>query len=223
MQGILAIWNDLDDAFADIYERWIVSEHIPERLALPGFLEARRYESVQGSPRFFIPYVVASPEALASPEYLARLASPTPLTREAMKGFRNMVRTACSLVYRSPGRALGGCAVAAYAEHPATIDDADLFDAAAALELDPRVVGVQIWRAVRGPASVTSSEAKLRPGGDRRIAAALVVDVLREEDGPALAEVLPWVIRRSTRKSAADELRIRACAYRLLGLWRNES
>jgi hypothetical protein len=223
MQGILAIWNDLDDAFADIYERWIVSEHIPERLALPGFLEARRYESVQGSPRFFIPYVVASPESLASPEYLARLASPTPLTREAMKGFRNMVRTACSLVYRSPGRALGGCAVAAYAEHPATIDDADLFDAAAALELDPRVVGVQIWRAVQGPASVTSSEAKLRPGGDRSIEAALVVEVMRSADSAALQETVGAALRGSAVNAGAAEPRIHAGTYRLLGVWHAEA
>jgi hypothetical protein len=221
--GILAIWHDLDDAFAQRYESWLVSEHIPERLAVPGFLEARRYEAVLGSPRFFISYQVASPQVLASPEYLARLASPTPQTREVMGGFRNMLRTACSLAHRSPGGALGGCAVAAFVEHPSVVDDEALLKGAAQLERDPSVIGVQVWKPEAGPASAASSEAKLRPGGDRSIAAALVVDVLREEDGPALAEVLPWIIRRSTKKSATDELRILACAYRLLGLWRNES
>src|SRR5215467_863904 len=123
MGGTLAIWHDLEDSFMDLYEDWLMGEHIPERLALPGFLEARRYESVMGSPRFFIAYAVATPEALASPEYLARLASPTPMTREAMKGFRNMKRTACALAYRSPRRAFGGCTIAAYAESPAAIDE----------------------------------------------------------------------------------------------------
>jgi hypothetical protein len=106
--GILAIWNDRVDAIAATYERWLVSEHIPERLAVPGFLEARRYEAVRGTPRFFTPYVVESPEVLASPDYLARLASPTPLTREVMAGFRNMTRSACTLAYCSPAGATGG-------------------------------------------------------------------------------------------------------------------
>ena len=213
MSGVLAIWHDLEDSFSERYERWLVGEHIPERLALPGFLEARRYEAVMGSPRFFIAYAVASPEALASQEYLARLASPAPLTRETMKGFRNMVRTACSVAYRSPRPALGGCAIAAWAEGPASIDEAAMLEEAAALERDPRVVGVQVWKAAQGPASAGSSEAKLRPGGDRRIEAALVVEAMREDEGVELEEVI-----RSALGEGAH-----VGTYRLLGAWRNGS
>ena len=206
MTGALAIWHDLEDSFSELYERWLVGEHIPERLALPGFLEARRYEAVKGSPRFFISYAVASPDALASPEYLARLASPTPQTREAMKGFRNMVRTACSVAYRSPRRGVGGCAVTAYAEHPAAIDGTGL-------ERDPRVVGVQVWKAAQGPAGATSSEAKLRPGGDRGIETALVVEVMREKDGEAM--------EHRVRAALGQGSRVHVATYRLLGAWRS--
>jgi hypothetical protein len=215
MPGILAIWHDLDDAMVETYERWLGSEHIPERLAVPGFLEARRYEAVMGTPRFFIPYRVASPQVLSSPEYLARLASPTPLTREVMTGFRNMRRTACVLAYRSPRAGLGAFAVAAYAEPPAAIDEAGLLKRAAALERDPRVLGVQVWRAV--PDAKTSSEAKLRPGGDRRIEAALVVDVMREQDGAELEETVFSAMRNGA--SVEDETAIHAGTYRLLGVW----
>ncbi|HUL91609.1 MAG TPA: hypothetical protein VLV56_04600 [Burkholderiales bacterium] len=213
--GILAIWHDLDDAIVDTYERWLVSEHIPERLAVPGFLEARRYEAVKGSPRFFIPYRAASPQVLTSPEYLARLASPTPLTREVMAGFRNMRRTVCALAYRSPRAALGGCAVAAYAEHPAAVDAAGLLEGAAVLERDPRVLGVQVWRAV--PDAATSSEAKLRPGGDRSIEAALIVDVQHERDGAALEETVRSTLRQ---RMGAEEAPVHVGTYRLLGVWR---
>lgn len=222
MPGTLAIWHDIEDSFADLYEDWLVGEHIPERLALPGFLEARRYESVMGSPRFFIAYAVATPDALASPEYLARLASPTPMTRAAMKGFRNMVRTACALVYRSPRNGLGGCAIAAYAESPAEVSDAALLRQAVALERDPRVVGVQVWRAARGPAGAPSSEAKLRPGGDCTVEAALVVDLLREDDGAALEDTVRAALRQSV-KSAPEDIRTHIDTYRLLGVWRNGS
>jgi len=222
MSGTLAIWHDIEDSFADLYEGWLVDEHIPERLALPGFLEARRYESVMGSPRYFIAYSVATPDALASPEYLARLASPTPMTREAMKGFRNMVRTACALAYRTPRKGLGGCAIAAYAESPATIDQAALLGQAAALERDPRVVGVQVWKAARGAAGAPSSEARLRPGGDRTVEAALVVEVLREDDGAALEDTVRAALRQSV-KEIPDNVRFHIDTYRLLGVWRNGS
>ena len=220
MPGILAIWNDREEAIAELYERWLVSEHIPERLAIPGFLEARRYEATQGTPHFFTPYVVASPQVLASPEYLARVAAPSPLTREVMAGFRNMCRTVCALVYRSPRAALGGCVVSAYAEQPAAIDAAALLAGAAALEGDPLVLGVEVWRAVPDPAHGTSSEARLRPGGDRRIEAALVVEVMREEDGAALEGPVLNAVRRSAAKGRQKEARIHAAAYRLLGVWR---
>jgi hypothetical protein len=209
MPGVLAIWHDLEVSHSELYERWLVTEHIPERLALPGFLEARRYEAVNGGPRFFIRYAVASPDALASPEYLARLASPTPQTREVMKGFRNMVRTACSIAYRSPREGLGSCVITAYAEHPAAIGDSGV------LERDPRVVGVQVWKAAQGPASSTSSEAKLRPGGDRRIEVALVAEVMREKDGEALEGQVGAALGRGAR--------VHARTYRLLGAWRSGS
>jgi hypothetical protein len=219
MPGILAIWNDREDAIADVYERWLVSEHIPERLAVPGFLEARRYEAARGNPRFFTPYLVASPQVLISPEYLARLAAPSPLTREVMAGLRNMRRTVCALSYRSPRAALGGCAVTACAEQPAGIDEAGLLERAAGLARDPRVLGVQIWRAVPDPAAAPSSEAKLRPGGDRRIEAALVVDVMRERDGLALEETVRSAVQQSARKAGPEDAPIHAGTYRFLGVW----
>ena len=46
--GILAIWHDVDAAIGDEYERWYFREHLPERVAVPGFLAGRRYEAVSG-------------------------------------------------------------------------------------------------------------------------------------------------------------------------------
>jgi hypothetical protein len=100
---------------------------------------------------------------------------------------------------------------------PAAIDEARLLERAAALERDPRVLGVQVWRAV--PDVATSSEAKLRPGGDRRIEAALVVDVMREQDGTELEEAVFSAVRKSTGK--AGEASIHGGTYQLLGAWRH--
>jgi len=220
MSGILAIWNDREEAIAEIYERWYVSEHVPERLGVPGFLSARRYEVVKGSPRFFTYYELVSPEVLTSPEYLARLASPSPLTREVMGGFRNMWRTSCSLAYRSPHAALGGCVVTARVEPPAALDDSRLMQSAAALARDAHVLGVQVWRAVPDPAHAANPEAKLRPGGDSRIEAALVVDCMREQAGHQLQGQVEGALRRSIDGRAAEgETSVNVGIYRLLGMW----
>ena len=108
-------------------------------------------------------------KAFASFDYLAKLAAPSPLTRHVMANFRNMTRTVCLPAYRSQGSALGGCVVAAYIEQPARIDEGGLLEAAARHERDSRVLGVQVWRAAPDPAHAVTREAKLRPGGDRRI------------------------------------------------------
>jgi hypothetical protein len=221
LPGILAIWNDHEDSVAEVYEQWYLAEHLPERLAVPGFLSARRYEANTGTPRYFTSYDVESLEVLSSADYLAKLAAPSPLTRHVMANFRNMMRTVCFPAYRSQGSALGGCVVAACIEPPVRIDDAGLLEAAARCERDPRVLGVQVWRAAQDPAHAVTSEAKLRPGGDRRIEAALVVDVMREQDGRARVESIRAALLQSVvRESATESPPMHVNVYRLLGIWR---
>lgn len=218
--GILAIWNDREDSIAEVYEHWYVTEHLPERLAVPGFVAARRYEAEKGTPRYFTTYDVESLEVLASADYLAKLASPSPLTRQVMANFRNMVRTACFPIYRSRGNALGGSVAAAFVEQPARIDDRRWREEATQIERDPKVLGVQVWRAAHDPAHAVTSEAKLRPGGDRRIEAALVVDVMRAHDGWALEGPICAALRQGVgRESDPEGVPIQFNVYRLLGLW----
>jgi len=185
MPGILAIWNDLEEGADDLFERWYVDEHIPERLAVPGFGAAHRYESQHATPRFFCYYEVAAPEVLASPDYLGRLAAPTALTRQVMPHFRNMIRTVCSIAGRSPRFALGGWVAASRIE--GLVTDDCLRTAAAACERHPGVLGVQWWRAAEQTPSAATTESRLRPGGDRSIRAALIAEAMRERDAAAAA------------------------------------
>lgn len=216
--GILAIWNDREESIAEVYERWYLAEHLPERLGVPGFLAARRYEARKGSPRFFTFYDVESLAVLSSETYLARLAAPSLLTREVMANFRNMIRTACTPVYRSPRAGLGGCVVVAYVEQPARLDCGALLEAAGALGRDPRVLGLQAWQAAPDPAHAATPESKLRPGGDKRIEAALVVEVLREQDGWALEVPVCEVLGKCVTGGSPLHINV----YRLLGLWHAE-
>lgn len=216
--GILAIWNDRDEAIAQEFERWYVTEHIPERLGVPGFLVARRYEVMSGDgQRFFTAYDLAAVDVLSSAAYLARLAAPSALTQRVMASFRNMVRTAMVPV-RSPRRgARGGNVVVGWVRQPATVDKNALQQAADAWEKDPRVLGVRLWRAAPDAGAV-STESKLRPGADAKAELAVVVDVMREADALALAPAVAAALQGASTGSSARAA-VSTNVYRLLGVW----
>lgn len=106
-KGVLAIWNGIAaEAEAD-FVAWHMREHIPERIAVPGFLRGRRYVAERGSPKYFNFYEVESPETLVSPEYVSRLNSPSDWTRRVVRHFQDTSRTICS-VAASQGIGDGG-------------------------------------------------------------------------------------------------------------------
>ena len=112
------IWNDVVDEGRDLFYRWHDLEHIPERIALPGFRRGRRFARSGHSPAWLTMYEAADLEALTSPEYLERLDHPTPGTRNALQYFRNTSRAVCRLAY-STGGSTGGHMLALRIELPA--------------------------------------------------------------------------------------------------------
>src|SRR4026208_660772 len=106
-QGVLAFWHDVAAGSDGEFDQWHLREHIPERVAVPGFLRARRYTTLGDPPRYFHFYETESVDTLQSPAYLARLADPTPWTKRTMPVVRNNKRTACRVV-ESKGAGLGG-------------------------------------------------------------------------------------------------------------------
>jgi len=215
--GILGIWNDREDSIAQVYEQWYVREHVPERLAVPGFMRARRYESCTGaSPRFFTFYELDSVDILSSEAYLARLAAPSELTREVMAHFRNMLRTAFISTHRSAPAASGACVVVSWVCQPATVDETLMDAAFTECERQPGVIAVQSWRAAPDAGAV-SVESKLRPGGDRKAQSVLLADVMREGEGIALAPVMHALFEAAVAGPA--DLEVTTGVFRLLGSW----
>ncbi len=91
------------------HDRWHTHEHLPERLAIPGFLRGTRWLATAGEPRYMVLYEVESLQTLASEAYLARLNQPTPWTQRIMPCYRGMSRGLCS-VLGSYGFGQGGAA-----------------------------------------------------------------------------------------------------------------
>lgn len=101
---------DIDPAAADEHDDWHSREHLPERLAIPGFLRGSRWAALDGSPRYLVLYEVADIDVLGSAPYLQRLNNPTPWTQKMMKSYRGMRRGFCRVV-ASCGAGLGGSAL----------------------------------------------------------------------------------------------------------------
>ncbi len=97
-EGVVAIWNGIrPEARADFYE-WHNREHMPERVAVPGFCRGRRYRALEGRPEYFTLYETRNPEVLSSAGYLARLNAPTPWTRRVTPSFTDTSRSLCRVV-----------------------------------------------------------------------------------------------------------------------------
>ncbi|HEU5191322.1 MAG TPA: hypothetical protein VFX14_16675 [Methylomirabilota bacterium] len=105
--AVLAIWNDIAPGGDAEFDHWHTSEHIPERVSVPGFLRGRRYNAIAGNPTYFTLYETDSVAVLQSPAYLARLEAPTPWTSKCIQLFRNNRRTACRTT-ASLGVGMGG-------------------------------------------------------------------------------------------------------------------
>jgi len=54
------------------FNEWYDTEHIPHRMALPGFLSSQRWVCLQGWPRYAATYDLDSPDATLGAEYKAQ-------------------------------------------------------------------------------------------------------------------------------------------------------
>jgi hypothetical protein len=70
-KGLLIVLMQPPPAFEEEFNAWYDTEHVPERLAVPGFLTGRRFVSVAAVPRYMALYDLDRIEVLDSPEYAA--------------------------------------------------------------------------------------------------------------------------------------------------------
>lgn len=177
--GILAIWNDCVEGEEAAYEAWYHGEHLIERVSIPGFLTARRYVAIDGTPAYMTCYETEWPSVLTSEAYRVRVDNPTPGTRRMMtEVFRNVIRTVC-VRSECRGAVRGAFCVAAR------------FDRAEAPTLsevaDPHLLRAERWERVEPLNAAVSQEETLR-GADRKIAGCLIANTSSEDAARAVAE-----------------------------------
>lgn len=93
--GAVAIWHDVAPQGRQQFYAWHGTEHMPERVAIPGFSRGRRYVAIRAELEFFNLYETRSPQILTGSDYLQRLNNPTPWTTATVKHFRRVARSLC--------------------------------------------------------------------------------------------------------------------------------
>lgn len=91
--GLLSLWNGVDANRREEYDLWHTREHVPERLAIPGMLRARRYHRGEGPlPEYLTLYELENNSVLDGEPYRALLQNPTPWSRSMRPSFRGFFR-----------------------------------------------------------------------------------------------------------------------------------
>jgi hypothetical protein len=161
-KAIVAIWTTVrPEAKAGFYD-WLMNEHMPERVGLPGFQRGRRYHALRDDtrPEYFNFYEVDTMDVLSGPAYNERLNNPTPWTR-MMMGVSLETFRALARVEASYGPGVGGVMLTIRfdLETERLPDIKALVDAAARA---PRVAGAHLCLADDAASAARTTETRGR-------------------------------------------------------------
>lgn len=106
-KGVMINWTNVAPEHRPAYEAWQCGEHMPGRVAIPGFLRGRRYYGEHAERQFLTLYEVEDISVLTGADYMAKANSPSPLTRQTTPFVRDSIR-GLSRVRASFGRGMGG-------------------------------------------------------------------------------------------------------------------
>ena len=194
LPGIIAIFHNIVPGREREFEEWFQHEHLPERMAVSGFLLGRRHEAISGHPGYFHFYVTQSVEVLKFATYLERVGKPTPMTRMVMSEIlKDVFRTVCHRTLRLGTMRGTGVVTVRLGERPA---ETALKAAIEPLMRDKAVACSEIWQAADPLEFPVSTEERLR-GGDRKIETCLLVETLRISEAEKIAAKLANEFRKA--------------------------
>jgi hypothetical protein len=163
-KGMLLTSMDIDAADDEDFNRWYDREHLEERVAIDGFIEARRYVARSGSPKYLCLYSAERLNVLESPNYRARLANPTDWSKKTMARFKNMIRAVASItISRGQGR---GAVLGIVRLRPQSGQE-DALRAALDRQLDPGATsGIISMHLLENDAKLSGPTAEIPSAGD---------------------------------------------------------
>jgi hypothetical protein len=167
--GLLSIWHGVEAGFESSLDAWYDREHHFERLAVPGFLRARRYLHLDNGSRYLSRYDVLEPSVLGTKAYLSALNHPSDWTRESMLHYRNTTRSVFRFIAES-GMADGGALISLRI----TKNETDIFQRLDQVTLNfiveqQGVLRIELWSLDDAISNLKSEEKNLRKAADSTV------------------------------------------------------
>ena len=161
-EAVVAIWNGITPEGRDEFYAWHLTEHMPERVGIPGFRGGRRYIAVDAGthPEFFTLYEADTMQVLQGSGYNDRLNAPTPWTKSATAHFRATARS-LARVLASEGPGMGGMMLTLRFDADAGAMPT-LIDAVRAAARGPRITGAHLCTDNVAASGVPTAESKAR-------------------------------------------------------------
>ncbi|WP_417720797.1 hypothetical protein [Salipiger sp.] len=187
--AFLCLWNDFAPDRYGEYEDWHTLEHVPERVAAPGFLAGRRYGApARDDSRYMTLYDLDRLEALDTPQYLDLQQNPTDWSARMRPDFRNVLRIPFERIASEGAGCAGNLAIFAV-ETADMSDDAPrrVAEAVARRHAEGGMSAYHVGRALKVPEyGVFGLAAETRPDRQKIV-------VLQETPTPEGAErALQW-------------------------------
>jgi hypothetical protein len=208
-EAFLAVWNDVPAELEEEFNVWYMREHMPERVAVPGFLGGRRYIAWERSfHRYFALYPTRTLLVLNGPDYLARLNAPSPWTQKMFPRLLNYVRGACRIV-ASRSEGVGGFIATirlSLSEPDRGLETSASMAAAAEIHGLDGVTGVHIGVVDPEVTGAPSAERQLRTAESSFDAVVLVETTSRhraEEAMPTIEETLTALPNMAPSRASA--------------------
>ena len=212
--GMLLTSMDINASDEADFNRWYDREHLEERVAIEGFIEARRYVAEQGSPKYLCLYSTETIEVLDSEAYRARLAAPTEWSKATMAQFKNMIRSVARItISKGTGR---GAVLGVIRLRPKAGQD-EALRRALQVELDPADLdGIISMHLLEGDAALSGPTAELPvtargadwfvliDGTEGHAIATLMTTRFAAIDGPLATQISVGIYRLMWDLSRAD-------------------
>lgn len=97
LPGELFIWTNVEHGYEADMNHWYESEHLRERVLIPGFRWARRYCSRQGPRRYLALYRTDALDVFSSPAYQFAFRNQTEWSQQVFTRMRDTMRRVCSV------------------------------------------------------------------------------------------------------------------------------
>lgn len=193
MRGLLFSQMEPPEGWEADFHAWYEEEHIPARMAIPGFGSAVRYAAIEGEPRYLACYFLDDMAALATPAYARLKREPGERTERMLANVRGFTRYICDETSDTglAGEVPGALFAVAFAV-PEDRDERAAFDGWYEDEHVPLLMNVPGWLRVRRYVA--------RPGSDGPSWTHLALHELRS------AEALERPERAAARDTARREV-----------------